>query len=43
MTNDSLQEVLVQLVEDWNKTIDGSPPLFERFDRQAEQRTRVGE
>jgi len=42
MTTESLQEALTRLVEDWNKTIEASPPLFERFHRRAEQRAQVG-
>jgi hypothetical protein len=37
-----LQAELRQLVEDWNETIDGSPPLFERFHRRARERREVG-
>lgn len=31
----SLQRELTQLLEDWNKAVEASPPLFERFWRRA--------
>jgi hypothetical protein len=43
MTIDGLQEVLNLLVEDWNKAVDASPPLFERIHRSAQQQTQAGE
>jgi hypothetical protein len=35
LATEKLQDQLAQLVEDWNKAIDASPPLFERFYRRA--------
>jgi hypothetical protein len=43
MTSDGLREELDGLVEDWNKAIDASPPLFERFHRRARQQAQAGE
>jgi hypothetical protein len=34
-TTESLRHELAELVEEWNKAIDASPPLFERFHRRA--------
>jgi hypothetical protein len=33
--SESARHELSQLVDEWNQAIDGSPPLFERFRRQA--------
>jgi hypothetical protein len=43
MATESVQELLGQLVEDWNMAIDASPPLLDRFHRRARQRAQVGE
>jgi hypothetical protein len=38
VTTEDLQAALGGLVDDWNKAIDASPPLIERFDRRARRR-----
>jgi hypothetical protein len=43
MSTEGVQELLGQLVEDWNMAIDASPPLLDRFHRRAKQRAQVGE
>ena len=43
MTSDDLQKVLKLLVEDWNRAVDASPPIFERFYRRARQQIQAGE
>ena len=43
MATEGVQELLGQLVEDWNMAIDASPPLLDRFHRRARQRAQVGE
>jgi hypothetical protein len=41
-STESLRQELDEVIEEWSKTNEGSPPLFESLHRRAQRRTREG-
>ena len=42
IATERLQEEVEKLVDEWNRTIDDSPPIFEHFQRRAQRRIEEG-